>query len=223
MKNLVPRSNNRRSNRSNRFWFLFALTAALLTTTGALAHPNSRFLTASRGKGDARGPAARATLKYGAAALTPAAPSPSGDYNVSLSGATVSADELDRLIVVMDAKGDLPGALTLRLERDASGSTVTGGEWALVVAYTEEIQLSPGEGDGDAGESLVQKGTLKGTISGGLLTLNADGSLASVNSLQLTVSGGSMSYDAVADGSGSAHEENLQDAPASSGSLALSF
>jgi hypothetical protein len=220
MKNLAPRSNNRRSN---RFWFLFALTAALMTTTGALAHTNPHSLTASRGKGDAGGPAARATLKYDAAALTPAASSPSGDYNVGLSAATVSADEHDRLIVVMDAKGDLPGALTLRLERDASGSTVTGGEWALVVAYTEEIQLSPGEGDGDAGESLVQKGTLKGTISGGQITLNADGSPASVNSLQLAVSGGSMSYDAVTDGSGSAHEENLQDASASSGALTLSF
>jgi hypothetical protein len=195
--------------------------ALVCLLVGALARTNPRFLASKSASGNVRESVAHRLLKnVGASALTQ---SPSTTYNINLSKATVSATDDNRIIVVMDAKGDLPGALTLRLERDAAGSIVTGGEWALVVAYTEEIQLSPGEGDGDPGEGLVQKGTLKGTISGGQVTLNPDGSIASINSLQLVVNGGSMSYDAVNDGSGSVHEENLQDADNASGGLTLSF
>ena len=66
-------------------------------------------------------------------------------HNVALAHARVSSDNND-IIVVMDATGDLPGALTLKLNCD--GANVTGGEWALVVAYTELLLDQPTE-DGD--------------------------------------------------------------------------
>jgi hypothetical protein len=147
--------------------------------------------------------------------------------NVTLSRPTVSLVDDNRVVVVMDAGGDLRGALTLGIDRDASGTGVTGGEWALVVAYTEVTAHDDGdageEGVPDHHEELVQKGVIKGTISGGQLTLNADGSIASVGSLQLAVDGGSVTYADVTSGGGTAQLANLQDVAAASGSLSLSF
>ena len=104
-------------------------------------------------------------------------------HNVALAHARVSAENND-IIVVMDATGDLPGALTLKL--NCNGANVTGGEWALVVAYTELLPDQPTE-DGDPGESLVQKGTLKGTITGAQITLSADGPIAAIDSLHYSL------------------------------------
>lgn len=155
-------------------------------------------------------------------AAKPRALHPAAIYNINLSRAQVSPTDNNQIIITMDAQGDLPGALTLKLERNGSSSAVVGGEWALVVAYTEELSGPPSE-DGDSGESLVQKGTLKGTISGGNITLNPDGSIASIDSMQLVVNGGSLTYDTVTDGSGSVQASGLQEVLTSSGSFALSF
>src|SRR5437660_5591180 len=75
----------------------------------------------------------------------PVAVRPDGIYNVSLSHAQISPTDNNQIIVVMDAKGDLPGALTLKVARNGADSTITGGEWALVVAYTELLPNQPSE------------------------------------------------------------------------------
>src|SRR4051812_47880722 len=80
--------------------------------------------------------------------------------SVTLTISRVSGDANGRLVVSMDAAGDLPGALTLIIDR-ASNNTIRGGHWALVVAhaqYSGEL-----EEDGDAPNmTLVNQGTLWG-------------------------------------------------------------
>ncbi|HWP52723.1 MAG TPA: hypothetical protein VN476_01250, partial [Pyrinomonadaceae bacterium] len=53
--------------------------------------------------------------------------------SVSLSVARVSIDANNRLVVSMDASGDLPGEMTFMIDRNAD-NTIRGGDWALVVA-----------------------------------------------------------------------------------------
>lgn len=200
----------------------YLMAFALLVVSGVLLSSIAR---PHRAAADAHGLLANVSAVV--RSLAPAAYDPStppGTYNVTLSRAQVSPTDNHRIIVVMDAAGDLRGALTLGLDRNGEDGAVTGGEWALVVAYTEETQHEP-EGDGgeDHSETLVQKGTLKGSIAGGQITLNPDGTIASVDSLQLVLDGGSLTYQGVTHGSGSALGANLHDPSASSGSLNLNF
>src|SRR5437762_241742 len=48
---------------------------------------------------------------------------PDGIYNVNLRRAQVSSIDNNEIIVVMDATGDLPGALTLKVARNGADST----------------------------------------------------------------------------------------------------
>ncbi|MDQ1741497.1 MAG: hypothetical protein QOE53_3149 [Pseudonocardiales bacterium] len=143
-------------------------------------------------------------------------------HNVTLRTARVSKTEDGRVVVLMEADNDLKGSLTMTLERDANGTTITGGFWALVLSYTELTPSEGGDGDG-ASERLIQKGTLSGSVTGGSLTLDADGNVAAINSAQLTITQGSVAYEGVNAGGGSAQENDLQDAAKSSGSLVLNF
>src|SRR5437588_10411285 len=47
---------------------------------------------------------------------------PASTYNVNLSTARVSKMNDGRVVVMMEAKGDLQGSLTLTLERDGAGT-----------------------------------------------------------------------------------------------------
>jgi hypothetical protein len=125
----------------------------------------------------------------------------------------------------MRASGDLPGSLTLTIDRDGRDNTIVGGNWALVVSYIEDVAATaPQHADDDhGGELLIQKGVLKGTISGGTLTLNADGTVAAVNSVQVNINSGSLNYEAVTSGGGTVDETDLQDFAGSRGGLNLSF
>ena len=149
--------------------------------------------------------------------------------NVSLSRAEISQATDGDVIVAMRAVGDLPGALTLKINQNRTDNTIAGGEWALVVSYIEHAahgdhDHEEGEaGDGHGSEVLIRKGTLKGTISGGSLTLNSDGSVASVDSVQLNINGGTIEFDKVSSGHGIAHGTGLQDSRNSSGTLSLNF
>ena len=69
----------------------------------------------------------------------------------------------------------------------------------------------------------MQLGTLSGPITGGTLTLNADGRVSSLTFLQLGVSLGSLTFDGVRDGSGTLALSGLEDAAASTGSAAFTF
>ena len=149
----------------------------------------------------------------------------SGTFNNSLSGAQISEHQDGDLVVVMSAAGELPGTLTLKLHRENGGTTISGGEWAFLVSYTEEVHNeNPEPGEPDHYENLVQRGTLKGTIDGGQVTLDAaDGSVSTINSIQLIVNGGTLTFHEADEGSGAGQISNLRDNALSTGNLTLSF
>jgi hypothetical protein len=143
----------------------------------------------------------------------------SGTFNNILSNAVVSKHQDGDMVVVMTAKGELPGTLTLKLQRDAAGTNVTGGEWAFLVSYTKEVHNE----DGTHGESLVQRGTVKGTISGGQVTLDGNESISSVNSVQLVLNGGTLTFHKTTTGNGTGQATNILDNATSTGTLNLTF
>lgn len=148
----------------------------------------------------------------------------SQSHNISLSDAQVSQVTNKRIIVTMRADGDLPGALTLALDLDGGDNRIVGGEWALVVSYIQDVNNGQTSRDGDSGgEILIQKGTLKGTISGGTVTLNADGKAVAVNSVQLNVNSGSLAFSDINNGNGFVYGSGLQDFSTSRGTLNLNF
>ena len=142
-----------------------------------------------------------------------------------LSRARVSYVENNRLVITMDAVGDLPGALTLMIDRDGSGRTVIGGDWALVVAEIPPPDNHQGNGNDHGGPSdqPIQKGTLSGTISGGSISFSADGKLASIDALQLNLNLGSQTFKNVSSGDGTVQVVNVENYPLSSGGISLSF
>jgi len=151
--------------------------------------------------------------------------------HVTLSQAQVWQEAPNRIVLNTRADGDLPGALTLVIDRNSADNSITGGEWALAVSYIEDVPAtahSKSSGHADHikepdGELLIQKGTLKGSITGGAVTLNADGTVAAVNAVQLNVESGTLTFNNVSGGTGMAHETNLQDFSTSSGTLSLKF
>lgn len=153
-------------------------------------------------------------------------------YNVTLKADQVSRGVDGRLVITAAAAGDLRGALTLTITGTASNGAVTGGEWVLVNTYIEDL-FGEGHSENDghdeefpghhAGEHLVQRGTLSGRITGGTLTVDAEGRVSSLTFLQLEVSLGSLTFEGVSDGSGTLALSGLQDVAASSGSAAITF
>ncbi len=127
-------------------------------------------------------------------------------YKSKFALAEQSIDPQGRTVVVMQGMGDLSGVLTLVLNVGADGS-VSGGQWALNVSYIAPshpfAQIDPTRQDPDAalGEKLVQKGVLSGTISGGS-TAAANGVVSAINSLQLTITHGTMQFAGVTQGTG---------------------
>jgi hypothetical protein len=148
-------------------------------------------------------------------------------YNVTLSHAEAATDATGRLVITMMAKGDLSGVVTVALVRNAAG-TVTGGEWAMNVSYTEAVPVDPATpvtpgGDNDGGERLVQKGTIKGEVQGGTLSLTSDGLLASLNDVVLSVNSGTLVYSAATSGNGLLTGSTLANRDASVGAISLIF
>jgi hypothetical protein len=129
----------------------------------------------------------------------------------------------DRLVVSMDVEGDLPGLLTLTLRRDASGTAVTGGDWAFVVSTRQpEVRVAEGTPNPGAWPAL-RAGTLSGTIGGGTVRLRGDGGVAEIRSLSLSLQAGSLAFEHVRLGHGVADAADLHDVRASHGTLMLTF
>jgi hypothetical protein len=201
-----------------------ASLAGLLCT--ALAQTNPRLVHRSW---FTRGP-----LLTGSIHLPPA-PSgrPVSTYHISLRDAQVARPTNGQVVVTMRASGDLPGVLTMQLELDSTRQYIVGGEWTLVVSYIQDLPANEPnaavrfknneEHEDSGGEILVQKGVVKGAISSGTVTLNTGGAVVSINSLQLNISGGTVSYDGVTEGNGTAQAAYLQDLTNSVGTLDLSF
>lgn len=160
-----------------------------------------------------------------------------GSFNSILKKAQLSQHQDGDMVIVMatgeleehphsgSASGgtnDLPGTLTLKLRRDAAGTTVIGGEWAFNVSYTKVVHIeNPEPGGEDHAEFLVQRGTIKGDVVSGQVTLDAAGAVVAVNSVQLAINGGSLTFHNAHHGTGSGQMSNLQDADHSAGTLSL--
>ena len=148
-------------------------------------------------------------------------------YKSSFSIAEQSVDPQGRTVIVMQGTGDLPGVLTLVLNVGADGA-IRGGEWALNVSYTApshpEAQIDPTLQDPDSaqGETLVQKGVLSGSISGGSTTV-ANGVVSTIGSLQLVITHGTMQFAAVTQGSGSVTGTRIDQRANSSAFTSLTF
>jgi outer membrane lipoprotein SlyB len=131
-------------------------------------------------------------------------------YNDSLSGSQTAAPEANGIALNLTASGDLPGMNKLTLHRD--GQNVTGG--------TFRMSVLPQNADASSSE----RGVLVGTVSGGTLTLTAEGTLASVSGVQVTIQSGTGEFASVTSGSGtisvSANSENPTQL---SGTLVLNF
>ena len=131
-------------------------------------------------------------------------------YNDTLSGSQTAAPEADGIALNFTAGGDLPGMSKVTLQRD--GQNVTGGTWRLTVLPQ------------NADASSSDRGALIGTITGGTLTLNAEGTLASASAVQVTIQSGTGEYASVTSGTGtisiSADAENPSQL---SGTLVLNF
>jgi hypothetical protein len=131
-------------------------------------------------------------------------------YNDTVSGAQTASPETDGAALNLNATGDLPGMLNIKLKHEAGG--VTSGTWTMTVL--------PQTADANSSET----GTLTGAVTGGTMTLDANGIVNAVNSIQLTVQSGTGQYQTITSGNGtlslSADPEN---ATKLGGPLVLNF
>lgn len=145
-----------------------------------------------------------------AALLCLAAAHAATTYNDTVGAFQTASAESEGVTLLLDAAGDLPGMGKVTLRRE--GNNVTGGSWSLTVLPE------------NADASSSEKGRLSGAVTGGSFSFNADGTLAGVSSVQLTVEGGAGQHASVSGGSGtlslSADAENPSKLR---GTLALSF
>jgi len=131
-------------------------------------------------------------------------------YNDTLSGSQTAAPASDGMALNLTASGDLPGMSKVNLQRD--GLNVVGGTWRLTVLPQ------------NADASSSERGELVGAITGGTLTLNAEGTLASASSVQVVLYGGTGEFSSVTTGNAtmtiSANAENPSQL---NGTLVLNF
>ncbi len=131
-------------------------------------------------------------------------------YNDSLSGSQTAAPEAAGIALNLTASGDLPGMNKLSLQRD--GQNVTGGSWRMTVLPQ------------NADASSTARGELVGTVSGGTLTLTAEGTLASATGVQVTIQSGTGEFASVTSGAATLSvTANAENPSQLSGTLVLNF
>jgi len=109
-------------------------------------------------------------------------------YNGTVSGAQTASAENGAVAVNLNASGDLPGMVKVTLQH--TGGNVSGGSWTMTI-------LPP-----NADASSSETGTLAGSISGGSVTVDANGVITAVTSVQLTVQSGTGQYSTITSGNG---------------------
>jgi hypothetical protein len=130
--------------------------------------------------------------------------------NSTLSGFQTATSESDGVAIVIDAAGDLPGMGKITVKRD--GNNITGGTWTLTVL--------PANADASASE----RGMLSGTISGGTLSFNSNGTLSGASSVQLTIASGTGEHANVSAGTGVINLSSDAESPSKlNGTLVLNF
>lgn len=131
-------------------------------------------------------------------------------YNNTVSGSQTASAESGTVAFNLNATGDLPGMLIVKLRHE--DGNVTGGTWTLTV-------LPP-----NADASSSEQGTLTGSFTSGTITLDANGIATAISTVQVTVQSGTGQYNSITSGSGtlslSADPEN---ATKLGGPLALNF
>jgi hypothetical protein len=131
-------------------------------------------------------------------------------YNNTVTGAQTASSQSGGIALNLNASGDLPGMISLSITHE--GGNVSGGSWTMSVL--------PPNADATSSES----GKLSGKLTGGTLTLDANGIVTAASSVQLTVENGTDQHAAVNGGSGtlslSADPENSTKLV---GTLALNF
>jgi hypothetical protein len=144
---------------------------------------------------------------------------------VALSGSRVSMMEKDRIVASFDATGDIRGMVTVWIDRDAKGALT--GEWFLVSRYVQDLNANGEVDDALAIEraalpgaelhrmhheyiGIHEGGTLRGTITGGALSLDVDGVLRGIDALQLAIDGGNIEFTG-AKGTAQLSASNLRD------------
>jgi hypothetical protein len=131
-------------------------------------------------------------------------------YNNTLSGSQTAAPEAEGIALNLTAAGDLPGMSKVNLHRN--GENVTGGSLRLTVLPQ------------NADASSSERGQLDGTISGGTLTLTAEGTLASASGVQVTIQSGTGEFASVTSGTATLNITASSENPSQlSGTLVLNF
>lgn len=130
-------------------------------------------------------------------------------YNSALNGSQTAA-ESGKIVLNLNASGDLPGMIKLQVERD--GQNVVGGTWRMTVLPQ------------NANASSSERGQLVGTITGGTLTLNSEDTVASVSSVTVVFQGGTGEFDNVTTGNATMNvAANAENPSQLSGTIVLNF
>lgn len=130
-------------------------------------------------------------------------------YNSALNGSQTAA-EAGKIVLNLNASGDLPGMIKLHVERD--GLNVVGGTWRMHVLPQ------------NANASSSERGQLAGTITGGTLTLNAEGTVASVSSVTVVFQGGTGEFESVTTGNATLNVSADAENPSQlNGTIVLNF
>ena len=131
-------------------------------------------------------------------------------YNDSLQGSQTAAPEAEGIALNLTANGDLPGMSKIKLQRD--GQNVTGGSFRMTVLPQ------------NADASSSERGELVGTISGGTVTLTAEGTLSAAAGVQITIQSGTGEFASVTSGSGTVSiTANIENPSQLNGTLVLNF
>ena len=131
-------------------------------------------------------------------------------YNNTLNGSQTAAPEAEGIALNLTAAGDLPGMAKVNLHRN--GENVTSGSLRLTVLPQ------------NADASSSERGQLVGTISGGTVTLNSEGTLASASSVQVTIQSGTGEFASVTAGTATLNITASSENPTQlSGTLVLNF
>ncbi len=131
-------------------------------------------------------------------------------YNNTLSGSQTAAPEAEGIALNLTAAGDLPGMTKVNLHRN--GENVTSGSLRLTVLPQ------------NANASSSERGQLVGTISGGTVTLNSEGTLASASGVQVTIQSGTGEFASVTSGAATLNITASTENPSQlTGALVLNF
>jgi DNA/RNA endonuclease YhcR with UshA esterase domain len=145
-----------------------------------------------------------------AAALSVNVANSAATYNNTVNGSQTAAPESEGIALNLTATGDLPGMSKLTLVR--SEANVSGGTWTMTVL--------PANADADS----TERGSLTGTVTGGTVTLNENGTLASGSAIQVSIQSGTGEFASVMSGSATINlSANAENPSQLNGTLVLNF